>query len=298
MQTITFSKHLTLQPSSISWNSLTINLGLIFIGCIIYTLGMNSVLIPHHWMTGGITGLAIILHYWVDSLDLGLTYFVLNVPLLLLGWFHISRRFMLYTTLGMIFFSFTASTIHPPVAPIKDPILAVLFAGVICGFGGGLILRSLGSAGGFDVLGVYLNKRFGFRPGSILFAANSLVLVLGAFLFGLEMTLYSIAFLYVSTKVVDAVLTGFNQRKSLMIISEHSRTIAQQILREINRGVTLLKGEGAYTGKDREVIFTITTLTELPRLKELIFKLDPEAFVVINDTLEVLGKRHGKLKVY
>ena len=297
-QAISLTKHMTFRSSSVSWSSVSGNLVLISLGCIVYTIGMNSVLIPNQWLAGGTAGLAIILHYWVDSLSLGTAYFLLNVPLLLLGWFHISRRFMLYTIFGMIFFSLTTGLIQPPVADIQNPILAVVFAGVICGVGGGLILRSLGSAGGLDVVGVYLNKRFGYRPGTVILLANSSILILSAYLFGLEKTLYSIVFLYISTKVMDPVMTGLNQRKSVLIISEHSQTIAQHILEEIHRGVTFLKGEGAYTGKKREVIFTITTLTELPKIKELIFNIDPHAFVVVNDTLEVLGTRHGKLKVY
>lgn len=298
MQTTTLTKRLPATRTSVAWNSLVLNVGLISLGCLIYTLGMNSVLLPHQWLTGGITGFALILHYWVPSLDLGLMYLLMNIPLLILGWFHISRRFMWYTTFGMVLFSVMASRIRPPVAEIHDPMLAVVFAGVICGIGGGLILRSLGSAGGFDVLGVYLHKRFGLRPGGVIFLANSLPLMVGAYLFGLEKTLYSLACLFISSRVIDAVLTGFNQRKSIMIVSDNSQAIAQQILRGIRRGATVLKGEGAYTGRDREVIFTITTLTELPKLKELIFTIDPNAFVVINDTLEVLGKRHGKLKIY
>jgi uncharacterized membrane-anchored protein YitT (DUF2179 family) len=297
-QTTAFSKRMTLNSSSASWHSILMNTGLIAAGCIIYTIGMNSVLIPNHWIAGGIAGFAIILHYWSSSLDVGLAYFLLNLPLLIIGWFHVSRRFMWYTIFGMTFFSYTASRIQPPAVEIHDPILAVIFGGVICGAGGGLILSSIGSAGGFDVIGVYLNKRFGLRPGTVIFSANAVALLLCAYLFGLEMTLYSISFLFVSTKVVDLILTGFNTRKSLIIISEHSQKIAQQMLARQHRGVTFLKGEGAYNGEEREVIFTITTLTEVPKLKEMIFEIDPDAFVVVNDTLEVLGKHHGKLKVY
>ena len=239
------------------------------------------------------TGLAMILHYWFEALDVGWMYFFVNIPLLLLGWFHISRRFMWYTIFGMLFFSFTASRLQLAPANIHDPVLAVIFSGVICGFGGGLILRSIGSAGGLDILGIYLNKRFGVRPGVVILFANSLPLALGSYLFGLEPILYSIAFLFVSTRVMDTVITGWNQRKSVLIVSDLSHEVATHLLSEEHRGATLLKGEGAYTGREREVIFTITSLTDLPKLKEMIFSVDPNAFVVVNNTLEVLGRRHG-----
>ncbi|MBD3307869.1 DUF2179 domain-containing protein [candidate division KSB3 bacterium] len=298
MHTMAVANRLFPKIWSVSSMSVLSNLALIAFGCILYTIGMKSVLIPNHWLAGGIAGFAIILHYWYESLNIGLSYFLMNVPLLILGWFHVSRRFMLYTTFGMIFFSFTANAIQPPVAEIDDPILAVVFAGVVCGIGGGLILRSLGSAGGFDIVGVYLNKQFGLRPGSVILATNSLALLFGVYLLGLEIILYSIAFLFISTRVMDSVVTGFNQRKSLLIISDQSEVIADHILHKVNRGVTFLKGEGAYSRREREIILTVTTLTELPKLKELIFSIDPQAFVVVNDTLEVLGKRHGTLKIY
>jgi uncharacterized membrane-anchored protein YitT (DUF2179 family) len=103
---------------------------------------------------------------------------------------------------------------------------------------------------------------------------------------------------FTSSRVLDAVLTGFNQRMSTMVISEKTDEMAKEIFSKVNRGVTFLKGKGAYTGKERDVIFTVTTLTELPKLKDVILSIDPGAFVVVNNTLEVLGKRHGSRKIY
>jgi uncharacterized membrane-anchored protein YitT (DUF2179 family) len=274
------------------------NLGLIAAGSIIYTIGINGVLIPKGFLSGGVLGLAVLIHYLVPFTAVGVLYLVLNVPLIFLGWIHVSRRFVLYSLLGSLFFSATLSIIHPPVPDISDLILAAILAGVICGTGAGIILRSMGSAGGMDILGIYLHKRFGFRIGSILFASNALVLFAGAYLYDVELTLYSVIFLFTGGRVTDAILTGFNRRKSLLIISENSEAIGQKILNEMGRGMTYLRGEGAFTRKEKNVIFTITTLTELPKMKELILNEDPEAFVVVNDTLEVLGKRHGRKKVY
>jgi uncharacterized membrane-anchored protein YitT (DUF2179 family) len=275
-----------------------INLGLISGGCIVFVLGMNSALIPAKLLSGGLVGLAMIFHYLHPPLDIGLAYVLFNVPLVLLGWLSVSRRFMLYSLYGISFFSLAAALIKPAPVAIQDPILSALLAGVICGFGGGIILRSLGSAGGLDILAIYLNQKLGFQPGLVSFAVNGLVLLTGASIFGLEIALYSIIYVFTSSKVIDWVLMGFNRRKSMIIISEKSNEITREIFRIINRGVTLLKGEGGYSGKEKDVLFTVTTLTELPKMKKLIYEIDPEAFVVINDTLEVLGKRHGSRKIY
>ena len=298
MQTTTESKRSDLSHVSNSWKPILFNLSLIAVGTIIFVIGMNSVLIPNRLFGGGITGIAMILHYLFPSLDVGLAYFLLNLPLMLLGWAYISRRFMLYTTFGMGFLSLAAAIIKSPAARMEEPILAALFAGVVCGVGAGIILRSLGSGGGLDILAILGNQKLGFRPGSVSFIFNAAVLLAGAHLFGLEIALYCLIYVFTSTRVLDAIIRGFNQRMSTLIISEKHEQITEEIFKRVNRGATLIKGQGAYSRKERDLIFTITTLTELPRLKDVIFNIDPEAFVVINDTLEVLGKRHGARKVY
>ncbi len=274
------------------------NLGLIFFGSVIYAVGLHALLIPHEFLSGGVVGVALILQYLVPALLMGPVYFLLNIPLLLLGWFTVSHRFMIYSIAGMALFSLACTLVVPAPFDIQDPILAAVMGGVICGVGGGLILRSVGSAGGLDILAVYLNRRLGIRPGTVYMATNSLVLAAGAYLLDLEKALYSIVFVYTSGRIVDSILAGFNRRKLVYVISDSPREITDQIMKRVNRGVTLLQGRGGYAGKEKEVILTITTMTELPLIKELIFGVDPHAFVVVNDTLEVLGNRHGRLKVY
>ncbi len=267
-------------------------------GSCIFAVGLNGVLIPKELLSGGLVGVALILHYLFPALNTGLLYFLLNIPLLLLGWFSVSRRFILYTAYGMTAFSLAAGLIQPGVLQIQDPILAAILSGVICGFGAGITLRSQGSGGGMDIVAVYLNKKWEFRMGVTFFLTNALVLAAGAFFLDVDKTLYSLVFVYTSGKVVDSVLTGFNQRKSILIITDHPDMVAERIISDLNRGVTFLHGSGGYTGEHKEVILSIITLTELARMKELIFDVDPHAFVVINDTLEVLGKRHGTRRVY
>lgn len=275
-----------------------VNLFLIFSGSVVFAVGLHALVIPQAFLSGGVVGVALIFQYLIPALPMGPVYFLLNLPLLLMGWFSVSRRFMLYSIAGMVLFSAACTLVKPLPFGIHDPILAALLAGVICGAGSGLILRSLGSAGGLDILAVALNRRFGLRLGTVFFAANALVLAAGAYLHDLEKALYSIIFVYTSSAVLDAILAGFNRRKLVYVISDRTREIADRIMKRVNRGVTLLQGKGAFSGKDKEVILTITTMTELPLLKELVFAVDPEAFVIVNDTLEVLGRRHGRLKVY
>jgi uncharacterized membrane-anchored protein YitT (DUF2179 family) len=281
-----------------SFKSVLANTGLIAFGCIVFAIGLNSVMLPHQLYCGGVAGIAILIKYQIPFLGIGLISFLFNIPLLLLGCHSISRRFMYYSLFGIIFFSIIVDRVTFPTPPINDIFLAALLAGVICGAGCGLILRSLGSAGGLDILAIYLNKRFGFRTGTVLFMFNSFVILTGAWLLDLEKALYSVISMFVCGRVINLVIKGFSDRKSIMIISDQADQIASEVLKQHGRGVTFLEGEGAYSHQKKRVIFTITSLTDLPKMKELILKCDPRAFVVINDTLEVLGARYGAPRVY
>jgi uncharacterized membrane-anchored protein YitT (DUF2179 family) len=281
-----------------SWKRLSFNLFLLTVGACIFAVGLNGILIPKRFLSGGVIGVALITHYLIPKFNTGFIYFLLNIPLIFIGWFCVSRKFILYTIYGMIAYSLAAGFIVPPFPPIENPILAAILAGIICGLGGGITLRSQGSGGGLDILAVYLHKKLQLRMGWTSFLGNTLVLAVGAYCFGLEPALYSFIYVYTSGKVMDSVITGFNQRKSIMIISDSSQAIAEHILTGLNRGVTFLNGTGAYTGEHKEVIFTIITLTELAKMKEMVFDIDPNAFMVVNDTLEVFGYRHGTRRVY
>jgi len=298
MQPKAQSAHFKLDKIILTWKTVLKNLFLITGGIIVFVIGMNSILIPNRLLGAGVSGVAMIIHYLFPSTDVGITYFLLNIPLIFLGWFSISKRFMLYTVFGMAFFSLTAAVLKTPPVLLENPILVAVFGGVVCGAGAGIVLRSLGSAGGVDILTIYANKQFGLRPGLTSFLVNGLIILTGAHFFSLEIALYSLIYVFTTSKALDAVLTGFNQRLSTMIISDKYQEIAKEIFEKINRGATFLQAQGAYSGNPKEVIFTITTLTELPKLKNVIFSIDPKAFVVVNSTLEVIGQRHGTRKVY
>ena len=273
------------------------NLGLIALGSLIFIIGMNGILVPHGFLSGGVVGLAMLLHYLFPVANVGVVYFILNIPLFILGWFNISRRFMLLTLFGMLFFSLIAATYFPAFPEIKDPILAALSGGVLCGAGAGLILRSLGSAGGTDIIAVYLYNKYGLRIGLTTFFLSAAILLAGAFFYNLEMTLYTLIYLYAQGTITDAIMVGFNKRKTLMVISDRVQTIAQKIV-ENGRTATFFKGVGAYSGNERNVLYTVTNFIELPQMKDFIFKHDPDALVVVYDTLEILGKRYGAGRIF
>jgi uncharacterized membrane-anchored protein YitT (DUF2179 family) len=268
------------------------NLLLIFAGCILCAIALKGILVPKQFLAGGLTGLSLLFHYAVPSLPLGLIYFILNIPLFVIGWLFVGRRFFFYSLAGV--FIFSAVIFWPyPVFSIEDMILNALSAGIMTGVGSGLILKSLGSAGGLDILTVILYKKFSIRPGMFILAFNGALMVLAILRIPMEMVLYTLIYLYVSTQFMNFVLIGLSQRKAIMIISPKWDEISREIMNKLQRGVTVVRGQGGYTGKDLHILYSVITFTELSRFKELIRKIDPEAFVVVTETLEVMGKRIG-----
>ena len=268
------------------------NLGLISFGSTLCAVAINGILVPREFLSGGFTGAALVIHYLLPALPLGGIYLVLNIPLFALGWKFVGLRFFLYSIAGMIIFSGALGVIKVTL-PLQDKLLSALLAGIITGAGAGIILRSRGSAGGTDILSVILLKRFSIRLGSTILTFNIIILATAAFLFSLEKALYTLIYLFVSSYVINLVVTGLSQRKAVHIISPRWEEISRQIMEKIGRGVTITKGRGGYTGREMQILYTVVNFQELSRLKQTIRRVDPDAFVVITDTLEVMGHRIG-----
>jgi uncharacterized membrane-anchored protein YitT (DUF2179 family) len=268
------------------------NLCLIALGSVLCAVGINGILVPRQFLSGGFTGLALIIHYVSPALPLGVVYFVLNIPNFAFGWKFVGRRFFLYSAVGMFIFSAAIQSIHLTL-PVYDQLPSALLAGIVIGVGSGIILKSFGSAGGTDILSVTLLKIFSVRLGSTILAFNGIILVASAFIFSLEKALYTLIYLYITSSMVNLVVTGLNQRKAVYIISPKWKEISQRIMEEIQRGVTIIKGQGGFSGQEQQILYTVITFRELARLKQLVRSEDPEAFVVVSETLEVMGQRVG-----
>jgi uncharacterized membrane-anchored protein YitT (DUF2179 family) len=275
------------QAGKIIWNLL-----LIFIGSVLCALAVKGILVPKQFLAGGLTGLSLLIHYVFSTLPVGLIYFILNIPLFAIGWMFVGRRFFFYSLAGVIIYS--AVMLFPfPLIPIHDMILSALVAGIITGVGSGIILKSLGSAGGLDVLTVILFKKFSIRPGTFVLVFNCILMLAAVLRIPIEMMLYTLIYLFAASHFMDLVLIGLSQRKSLMVISPQWKNIADEIMNKLQRGVTIVRGSGGYTGKELHILYSVITFTELSRFKEIIREIDPDAFVVVSDTLEVMGKRIG-----
>jgi len=271
---------------------ITWNLLLIIAGSVLCAVAINGILIPNQFLAGGISGLSIFIYYIFPFMPVGANNFLLNIPLFVVGWVFVGRRFFFYSLAGMMIFS-AALLLHVPVFPIQDPLLKALTAGIISGIGSGVILKSLGSGGGLDILSVILLKRFSIRIGTTVMAFNCALLVASLFRFSLDIVLYTLIYLFVTTQLVNLVVTGLNQRKAVMVVSPAWQAIAREIMETMQRGVTIVNGEGGYTGHPLRIIYSVITFQELSRFKEMVRQHDPQAFLVVTETLEVMGKGVG-----
>jgi len=271
----------------VAWNLL-----LITVGSTVCAMAVNGILIPHQFFSGGFTGIALLLHYLFPSLSVSGVYFVLNIPVFALGWMYVGRRFFVYSIVGLLVFS---AVLQWSVVrfPVQDQMLSALLAGIVLGVGSGIVLRSVGSAGGTDILSVILMKRFSIRLGTTILVFNGLILVAAAVLSSLEGALYTLIYFFVNARIVNLVVTGLSQRKAVFIISSEWESISHAILEKVHRGVTVIRGTGGYTGREHKILYTVITFRELSQIKQVIRDVDPKAFVVFTDTLEVMGQGVG-----
>jgi uncharacterized membrane-anchored protein YitT (DUF2179 family) len=278
-------------------NNILFNLAVLTFGAAVYSFGIKDIVVAKGLMSGGVSGVALLLFYLTGALGPGVYYFLLNLPLMVLGWVSLSRRFILYTVYGMGILSLFMQ-LMPERALIADPLLAAVFGGAVMGAGSGIMLRTLGSAGGTDILAIWLNQKYNLRIGQFNFVFNLAVFAAGMAFYDPTLALYSIILSYANSKVMDYVLALFNQRKMVFIISDKADVIAREIIHSLKRGATFLHGAGAYTGKSKRVILTITNTVEIKRLEELVFGHDENAFFVVENTFNVLGEGFSRLKVY
>lgn len=277
---------------TIPWNLLLITIGAVLIG-----LGIKAVAIPHGFFSSGFSGLGLILFYALGGMSPGLWFLVLNIPVFILGWLFVSRRFFFYSLYGMLLLSWVIDLIDYQMG-VHDPMLAAIAAGSLIGAGSGTALRSLGSTGGTDIISIILHRKWNLRIGMVNFVFNLGLFGLGLFFLNTERILYSLTMVFVTSMVLEYFLGLFNQRKMVLVISDKSEEIADAVLHQLHRGTTFLHGQGAYTRVEKKILLTVVNNIQLKRLEEAIFTIDPDAFVIFENTLNVLGRGFSRRKVY
>lgn len=269
------------------------------LGSTLFALGFALFLAPNNINTGGISGLAMVLVETLGFGSVGTLSILVNLPLFVLGGLKIGRRFFAGSLLGMLLSSvlidaFSALSFAPP-----EPLIGVLYGGVICGFGLGVVFVSGTSTGGSDILVRLLKLRYRNVPiGQISLVFDGMVVVLTGIAFqDVSKALYSGVAVYLVSKMVDAVVYKFDYSKVALIISPAYEAIAEEIGRKLDRGATFLHAEGSYSGNSTKVVLVAVKKQQLAELTELVSELDPNAFIIVQEAHQVLGdgfKRYSK----
>jgi uncharacterized membrane-anchored protein YitT (DUF2179 family) len=266
---------------------------LILCGCVITGLAYAMFLIPHHFVPGGVSGISIIINYfWARPV--GALTILLNIPVFLLGLKTMGKKYVLNSLAGMVvsavFIDLFNKVLKLPSAT-DNPILASIYGGIMLGVGLGIVFRGRASTGGSDIIGMVLSKHTGMSLGYGIMVTDFIVIsASGLALHSLEAPLYGYLVLFLSTKVIDMILEGWNYSKLVIITSTRTDEISDFILRGLDRSGTALRSRSLYLNREGELILTVIHRKQLADLRAFIKKADPEAFVIINDTYDVLGK--------
>lgn len=268
----------------------------IIVGSIIYAIAINVFISPNKLLSGGIAGISLILQYITD-VSSGYWVFIINLPLFIIGYkFLKDKEFIFLSFIGMISMSgaliVTKNLVNGLV--VEDIVIATLFGAVISGIGMGIIFRQGASQGGTDIIAIIIRRKNGAKMSTLYFALNGIIVVLGIVVTSLEVTLYTMALMYIKSIVIDKVINMFNNKKILMIVTEKEELVSKQIMDKIGRGTTFLYGEGAYTGIKRKVIYCVVTENELNKVQKLIKEIDEKSLISVSEALDVQG--NGFLK--
>ncbi|HET7629284.1 MAG TPA: YitT family protein [Bacillales bacterium] len=269
------------------------NVLFILIGSAVYAFGIVHFNIENHLAEGGLTGVTLIL-YALFGIDPGLSNLLLNIPLFLIGWRLLGRNVFIYTIVGTVAYSMFVwlflHTLRFNLPLHEDMTLAALFAGVFGGVGLGIIFRYGGTTGGSDILARLANKYIGWSVGKTFFVTDVLVLGSSLVYLSYHQVMYTLVAVFVGSRVIDFIQKGAYAAKAATIISAKNKEIAKKIISEMDRGATVLRGTGGFTGEEKDVLYCVVGRNEIFRLKTVIRKVDPHAFVAVNDIHEALGE--------
>jgi uncharacterized membrane-anchored protein YitT (DUF2179 family) len=266
------------------------NIIMIMLGTSIFSFGINYFNIANQLVEGGFTGITLLFNY-LYGFPPSVTNLVLNIPLFFIGWKVLGRTSFVYTLVGTISFSLFLWVFRDFKLFLGDDLLlAALYAGVSVGIGLGIVFRYGGTTGGVDIIARLVNKYLGWSIGRTMFIFDIIVISVSLIYLDAKLVMYTLVAVYVGARVIDFIQEGTYSAKALIIVSQANQEIAAKIVKEMERGATILKGIGGYTGEQRDVLYCVVNRSELVRIKNIAKMVDPYAFITVNEVREVLGE--------
>jgi uncharacterized membrane-anchored protein YitT (DUF2179 family) len=267
---------------------------MIIIGSFLCAISLNLFIIPSNLLSGGVSGIALIIQY-LTEFPVGITVLILNIPLFILSILKINKKFTIFTGIGLISLSIgliITTPLNNVLSPVAESskLLYCIYGGVLNGLGLGIVFTNYGSTGGLDIISMYMKKKYDINLGSVSFTINFIIISIGSILFEFTIGLYTLVSIYVTSISMEKVIKGFNTQKMLLIITSKQKEVSSAVMDELNRGITVLYGEGAYSHEKKNVLYCVVSLPQLPKIKHIVRSIDENAFLSILDTSEVQGK--------
>ncbi|MAZ93166.1 MAG: membrane protein [Lentimicrobiaceae bacterium] len=276
------------------------NYSFILIGAFILASGFVLFITPYKFVPGGVYGISIVIHYLIGT-PVGMMALAFDIPLTIIGIKILGPRFGMKTVVGFFSTAIFMDTLtyfygNQPLVQ-DDALLSSIFGGLFIGVGLGLIFKAKATSGGSDIVAMIISKYTKLPLGQLMIIVDSLIVLVGLIVFkDWKIPLYSLIVIFIAGKVVDVILEGMSYSKVLFIVSEHTTEIRNKIVNDLNRGGTLVHGEGMYSGNDKSIVFTVVTRREISMLQEFIHHIDPNAFVTVLNSNEILGNGFKSLK--
>lgn len=264
----------------------------LFIGATIASIGLEIFLIPNDVIDGGVVGLAIMARY-LTGLPFGVFLVSFNIPFLYLAYKHMGKNFVVATITAIIMLSVCSEFANQFPKATEDPFLAAIFGGIIDGIGVGLIMRAGGSLDGTEIVAIIGDRHSPFSVGEIVMFINLFILGGAGFVYDWDQAMYSLVAYFVIAKMIDVVTKGLDETYAIMIVTNNPHEL-KDVLNTVIRGVTLLHGEGGYTGDPKEIVYCVVNRLEVTKIKEIVLAIDEHAFVTINSVHDIVGGRFKK----
>lgn len=264
------------------------------IGTLFIAIATNGVLLPNHLLSGGVSGISMLLHFIIGA-KISLLVLLINIPLFIIGFIFLNKSYLIYSLLGMLMLSFWLEATSFVSIPTHDTLSILVIAGLLHGIGTGIIFRANGSTGGTDIVAKIIHDHFSINMATVNLAMNAIIICLSIFYFDINIAVLTISTMFVSSQVVNFVVDGINRKRTLYIITDekHHELISQMLLSELHRGVTIIPAIGGYTDSTKYILFTTVSVREVAKAKQIVLSLDSKAFMTVTETSQVIGNGRG-----
>jgi len=271
------------------YKSVIKNLALVLIGTFIFSIAINSIVIPNQLGEGGVTGITLLLFYVFD-ISPSLSNFIINAIIMLIGWKFLEKETIFYTLVAIVSMSLFLEFVFLPSFIPTNSLLGPLASGFLIGLGIGIVILGHGTTAGVDIIALIINKYMGLQVSIALLILDVMIVIPLTVVIGLEKGLLTLISLYITSKILNFVMEGYNPKKAIMVVSNKHDEIAEEIMKRVDRGITVLKGYGYYSKAEKDVLYVVINRIQLIKVQRIINDIDSNAFVTVTGIQQVLGE--------